>query len=184
MPWIVKLIPNNDTSLYNSKCATCHRENRQGSPQAPSLIDIGQRHTRDEIVTIIREGTGRMPGNPDMGARNINDLVDFLLTGRDKGADPELMKEDVVTIVVQERIQDASGHAKINVHVIRQVSSDVRGSREDHRHSSGEVVVSHPVKRHTYRRCAKRRWEGSKIRAGLPAMGELRHPRKNSACAG
>jgi outer membrane protein assembly factor BamB len=36
MPWIVKLIPNNDTSLYNSKCATCHREDRKGSPSAPS----------------------------------------------------------------------------------------------------------------------------------------------------
>lgn len=93
MPWIVKLIPNNDTSLYNSKCATCHREDRKGSPQAPSLIGIGDRRTRDEIATVIREGTGRMPGNPDMGARNINDLVDFLLTGRDKGADPEMMRQ-------------------------------------------------------------------------------------------
>ena len=42
MPWIVKLIPNNDTSLYNSKCATCHREDRKGSPAAPSL----DRHRR------------------------------------------------------------------------------------------------------------------------------------------
>jgi len=93
MPWIVKLIPNNDTSLYNSKCATCHRENREGSPQAPSLVNIGERHTRDEIAAIIREGTGRMPGNPDMGGRNVNDLVDFLITGRDKGADPALTSD-------------------------------------------------------------------------------------------
>jgi len=93
MPWIVKLIPNNDQSLYISKCATCHRENREGSPQAPSLVGIGARHTRDELVTIIREGTGRMPGNPDMGGRNINDLVDFLLTGRDKGRDPALTSD-------------------------------------------------------------------------------------------
>jgi quinoprotein glucose dehydrogenase len=93
MPWIVKLIPNNDTSLYNSKCATCHREDRQGSPQAPSLNDIGQRHTRDELAAIIREGTGRMPGNPDMGGRNVNDLVDFLMTGRDKGTDPPLTSD-------------------------------------------------------------------------------------------
>src|SRR6185295_6362023 len=82
MPWIIKLIPNNDTSLYNSKCATCHREDRQGSPQAPSLVGIADRHTRDEIVSIIREGTGRMPGNPDMGGRNVNDLVDFLPVSR------------------------------------------------------------------------------------------------------
>jgi quinoprotein glucose dehydrogenase len=93
MPWIVRMIPNNDTSLYNSKCATCHREDRRGSPQAPSLVDVGSRHSRDELVTIIREGTGRMPGNPDMGGRNINDLADFLLTGRDKGANPDLMKD-------------------------------------------------------------------------------------------
>jgi quinoprotein glucose dehydrogenase len=90
MPWIVKLIPNDDSSLYNSKCATCHREDRKGSPAAPSLVDVGQRHTREEIATIVREGTGRMPGNPDMGARNINDLVDFLVTGKDKGKDPSV----------------------------------------------------------------------------------------------
>ena len=61
MPWIIKLIPNNDTSLYNSKCATCHREDRKGRPTAPSLVGIGDRRTRDEIAAIIREGTGRMP---------------------------------------------------------------------------------------------------------------------------
>jgi quinoprotein glucose dehydrogenase len=93
MPWIVKLIPNNDTSLYNSKCATCHREDRHGSPQAPALVGIGERMSRDDIAKIIREGTGRMPGNPDMGGRNINDLVEFLVTGRDKGRDPDVMKD-------------------------------------------------------------------------------------------
>jgi quinoprotein glucose dehydrogenase len=93
MPWIVKLIPNNDTSLYNSKCATCHREDRHGSPQAPALVAIGERMSRDDIAKIIREGTGRMPGNPDMGGRNVNDLVEFLVTGRDKGRDPNVMKD-------------------------------------------------------------------------------------------
>jgi quinoprotein glucose dehydrogenase len=93
MPWIVKLIPNNDQSLYNSKCATCHKEDRSGSPQAPSLVGVGDRHSRDEIAAIIREGTGRMPANPDMGARNIGDLVDFLLTGKDKGKDPALTSD-------------------------------------------------------------------------------------------
>jgi quinoprotein glucose dehydrogenase len=92
MPWIVKLIPNNDTSLYNSKCATCHRENRKGSPQAPPLVGIGDRLSRDAIARIIREGTGRMPGNPDMGGRNISDLVEFLVTGRDKGTDASVTK--------------------------------------------------------------------------------------------
>jgi quinoprotein glucose dehydrogenase len=93
MPWIVKLIPNNDTSLYNSKCATCHREDRNGSPAAPSLVGIGARHTRDEIAAVIRQGTGRMPAFPDMGARNIADVVEFLVTGVDKGQDPKLTSD-------------------------------------------------------------------------------------------
>jgi quinoprotein glucose dehydrogenase len=93
MPWIVRLIPNNDTSLYKVNCATCHREDRKGSPSAPSLENIGQRRSRDEIATTIREGTGRMPGFPDMGGRNISDLVDFLTTGVDKGADPKVTSD-------------------------------------------------------------------------------------------
>jgi quinoprotein glucose dehydrogenase len=93
MAWIVKLIPNNDTSLYNANCATCHREDRMGSPAGPSLVDIGTRLSRDEIATIVRQGTGRMPAFPDMGARNINDVADFLVTGIDKGADPKLKSD-------------------------------------------------------------------------------------------
>ncbi|MEO8681435.1 MAG: pyrroloquinoline quinone-dependent dehydrogenase [Vicinamibacterales bacterium] len=93
MPWVVKLIPNSDTSLYNSKCATCHREDRKGTTAAPSLIGLGNRFTRDEIAMLIRQGGSRMPAYPDMGARNINDLAEFLLTGKDKSDDPKL-KDD------------------------------------------------------------------------------------------
>jgi quinoprotein glucose dehydrogenase len=93
MPWIVKLIPNNDTSLYNSKCATCHRTDKKGTTVAPSLERIGERHTREEVAAIIRQGTGRMPAFPDMGARNINDVVEYLFTGHDKGADPAVTSD-------------------------------------------------------------------------------------------
>jgi quinoprotein glucose dehydrogenase len=93
MPWIVRLIPNNDTSLYKSKCATCHGGDLRGSPAAATLVDIGKRKTRDQLIDVIRHGTGRMPGFPDLGTKNINDLADFLITGTDKGADPNLMKE-------------------------------------------------------------------------------------------
>lgn len=90
MPWIVRLIPNDDASLYKVNCAACHREDRKGSPSAPSLENVGQRRSKQDIAAIIREGTGRMPAFPDMGARNISDLVDFLVTGRDKGSDPAI----------------------------------------------------------------------------------------------
>ena len=67
MPWIVKMIPNDDTSLYNSRCASCHREDRTGSGIAPSLVDIGKRMTADDVAAIIRQGTGRMPAFPELG---------------------------------------------------------------------------------------------------------------------
>ena len=93
MPWIVRLIPNTDTSLYNAKCASCHRADRRGTPAAPTLIDIGTRKTREQLIDVIRHGTGRMPGYPDLGAKNTNDLVDFLLTGKDRASDPNLAKD-------------------------------------------------------------------------------------------
>ncbi len=93
MPWIIKLIPNNDTALYNSKCATCHREDRKGGASGPSLVDVGTRLSRDEIAAIIRQGSGRMPAFPDMGARNINDVVEFLITGKDRATDPAIAND-------------------------------------------------------------------------------------------
>jgi quinoprotein glucose dehydrogenase len=93
MPWLMRLIPNTDTALYGSKCASCHRSDRTGGPAAPSLVDIGSRMSRDQIASLIRQGTGRMPGFPDMGARNINDVVEFLVTGKDQANDPAIAKD-------------------------------------------------------------------------------------------
>jgi quinoprotein glucose dehydrogenase len=53
-------------------------------PEFPSLVDIGQRRTRDEIAAIIRQGEGRMSGFAGtLDNSAINDLVNFLVTGRD-----------------------------------------------------------------------------------------------------
>ena len=85
MAWLLKMLPRDDKSLYRNYCASCHRDDKAGTPgQIPSLVDIGTRRTRDEIATIIRQGSGRMPAfgeNMDGGA--INDLVSYLVTGRD-----------------------------------------------------------------------------------------------------
>ncbi|MGE0464209.1 MAG: c-type cytochrome, partial [Vicinamibacterales bacterium] len=93
MPWLMRLNPNTDAALYGSKCASCHRSDRTGGPQAPSLVDIGQRMSRDEIAAVIRQGTGRMPAFPDMGAKNIGDVVEFLVTGKDQASDPAIASD-------------------------------------------------------------------------------------------
>lgn len=84
MAWLLKLVPRSDESLYAANCASCHGAQREGSAIGPSLVDIAARRSRDEIRTIIREGTGRMPAYAtaiDGGA--VNDIVHYLITGRD-----------------------------------------------------------------------------------------------------
>jgi quinoprotein glucose dehydrogenase len=80
----LKLVPRSDASLYTANCAGCHGDKRQGSAIGPSLLDIASRRSREQIVQMIKEGTGRMPAfgaAVDGGA--INDLTNFLITGKD-----------------------------------------------------------------------------------------------------
>jgi quinoprotein glucose dehydrogenase len=82
-PWIIRMVTHETKSLYQNNCASCHGANREGAPPTfPSLVDIGKRHSREELVKIIREGGGRMPAF-DYLERGVNEIVDYLLTGRD-----------------------------------------------------------------------------------------------------
>lgn len=94
-PWVIRMVTYDTTSLYNNNCASCHGSDRKGSlPTFPSLVDIGSHHSRQEIATIIREGTGRMPGFAYLG-RGVNEIVNFLLTGKDTGVeDPAAAQKD------------------------------------------------------------------------------------------
>jgi quinoprotein glucose dehydrogenase len=85
-PWAIRMVTHDTTSLYNNNCASCHRADRKGTPpEFPSLIDVDKRMTRDQIASVIREGTGRMPGFDHLG-RGINEIIDFLVTGKDTGS--------------------------------------------------------------------------------------------------
>ena len=95
MPWMMRMVTNDTTSLYKNNCASCHRDDLKGTPPAfPSLIDIGKRRSRADLSSIIREGNGRMPGFSYLGG-GINEIVEFLMTGRDTGAvDPAVAAKD------------------------------------------------------------------------------------------
>jgi quinoprotein glucose dehydrogenase len=85
-PWIIRMVTHDTTSLYDNNCATCHKADRTGTPPTfPSLVDIGKRRSRQELITFINQGTGRMPGFSHLG-RGVGEIVDFLLTGKDSGA--------------------------------------------------------------------------------------------------
>ncbi|MBU6367456.1 MAG: PQQ-binding-like beta-propeller repeat protein [Gemmatimonadetes bacterium] len=82
MAWLLKLVPRNDRSLYAATCAGCHGERRQGTAMGPSLVDVAKRRTPEQLLAIIREGTGRMPGfGGAMDGGAMNDLVRYLTSG-------------------------------------------------------------------------------------------------------
>ncbi|MDQ8163833.1 MAG: hypothetical protein P3C10_14750 [Gemmatimonadota bacterium] len=57
--WLFKLVPRSDASLHS---ASCHGVARTGSAMSPSLLGIASRRSRDQILQIVREGSGRMSG--------------------------------------------------------------------------------------------------------------------------
>jgi quinoprotein glucose dehydrogenase len=96
MAWLAELGLNvtgtGPRATYLRTCATCHRDDFTGAPpQIPSLAGIGGRRTPAELAKIIRQGAGRMPGNPTMPAGTVAALVEYLRTGRStaSGDEPE-----------------------------------------------------------------------------------------------
>ena len=96
-PWMIRMVSNDTTSMYKNNCGGCHGNDLKGAPPSfPSLVDIGQRKSREELTSVIREGSGRMPGFDHLG-KNITEIVDFLITGKDaidtvNTADPNYLK--------------------------------------------------------------------------------------------
>jgi quinoprotein glucose dehydrogenase len=68
--------------VYQEQCAVCHGVNREGSPPTfPSLVDVGKRLTVEKITNTIKQGTGRMPGSPNIDNAKLAALLDYLRNG-------------------------------------------------------------------------------------------------------
>ena len=102
MAWMAALAPNEGENgpkgLYMSQCSVCHGEKRTGSPPAiPSLVDVGDRLSEEQIAKLIQNGKGRMQGFPNLKEDQIDALIEFLKTGQNKelessGPPPASMK--------------------------------------------------------------------------------------------
>jgi quinoprotein glucose dehydrogenase len=84
--WTGALAPaaqgQNGRALYLQHCATCHRDDRTGTPpEIPSLGDVAARRSRAQLADVIVKGAGRMPGFPAIGEPGVNAIVEYLITG-------------------------------------------------------------------------------------------------------
>jgi len=88
MAWILRLIPQGDgartsttAQIYSRNCATCHREDRKGTPpEFPALLNLEGKNVEE----VIRKGAGRMPGFAFLGDAGVKALTEFLHTGGNK----------------------------------------------------------------------------------------------------
>ncbi len=98
MPWILRLVEREKTGgvvggqrLYQRNCAACHLDDMSGlPPDFPSLVNL--KMSRDELLAIIRNGKGRMPGFAHLGEGVAEAIARYVRTG---GADsPDVETSD------------------------------------------------------------------------------------------
>lgn len=68
--------------VYESRCAICHGENREGIPPSfPMLVGLGSRMTPEQAADLIHKGKGRMPPMPGLQGPELDALLHYLGLG-------------------------------------------------------------------------------------------------------
>jgi len=91
LAWTGLMAPNtggqSGRALYLQHCASCHRDDRQGTPpQIPALVNLAPAKTAADLSAVVRRGAGRMPAFPALQQTAVNAILHFVLTGEDAPA--------------------------------------------------------------------------------------------------
>jgi quinoprotein glucose dehydrogenase len=69
-------------SVYQSQCAVCHGQNREGTPPTtPALLNLQEKLSTEQISSIVEHGRGRMPGFTGLSAADRRAVAGFVLNG-------------------------------------------------------------------------------------------------------
>lgn len=64
---------------YANHCAICHSDEQEGiTPAFPALKGVGKRMPREQILELILQGKGRMPGFPKLEGEELTALMRYL----------------------------------------------------------------------------------------------------------
>ncbi|HEY3936338.1 MAG TPA: c-type cytochrome, partial [Bryobacteraceae bacterium] len=91
MAWVLRLVPRQPNTqaksgkqLYLNDCASCHREDLAGTPpEFPSLQYISSKLDENEVMTIMRQGAGRMPSFARLRPEEIHAIMRYVVYGED-----------------------------------------------------------------------------------------------------
>jgi len=89
LAWTSSLAENaggtSGVQLYLTNCAGCHGDKLEGAPpQMPSLLDLRGARSLQQVVSVIRQGGGRMPSFPSLSAGATTSIAQYVLNGDTK----------------------------------------------------------------------------------------------------
>lgn len=70
-------------STYLQNCAACHGVDMKGTSEFPSLLGVAGRYSRRELMDLLRQGRGRMPGFGHLSFEQLTNMLDFVYGGED-----------------------------------------------------------------------------------------------------
>jgi quinoprotein glucose dehydrogenase len=88
MAWVNTLKPvtkskifTTGLNVYTNHCQTCHQTNRKGNVKSgyPSLIDIQEKYDRKQLMALVQNGKGMMPGFGFIPKDQKEILMDYLM---------------------------------------------------------------------------------------------------------
>jgi quinoprotein glucose dehydrogenase len=92
MAWILTMVEAPPASrrvsgreLYTTECASCHGADLSGAPpEFPSLRVVDDRYTDSELMTLLFQGSGRMPSFARLGRDGVKAVLDYVTKGEEK----------------------------------------------------------------------------------------------------
>lgn len=97
-------------ALYIKNCAGCHGADRKGSGSTfPNLLGIADRRSFEQISTIIKTGSGRMPSFQNLTEEDRNIIAGFLLNKEARPA--RAPNEHAITVAAAQQINSEFPYA-------------------------------------------------------------------------
>jgi quinoprotein glucose dehydrogenase len=91
MAWVFSVVKrppytpiSSGKQLYENNCAACHKSDRTGNPEIPSLVGIEQRYSARDIPGLIQRGDGRMPAFKNLSDNEVAAITAYILSGKNR----------------------------------------------------------------------------------------------------
>ena len=108
-------------AFYGLTCATCHGANLEGQdPDYPALLNVEERMSKENVLSIIRNGGGRMPAFTNISDEEQKAIIAFLFKEREtihqinvKDADSNNRNGQYLNVTAYRKFADSNGYPAI-----------------------------------------------------------------------